>query len=220
MRGGGSQPRMCAQRSIFIHAQKPRNKTLFCIDQWMWREALHHNRVNPSRQASCDYGWVSLYKISFHFKSVLFESIIRLVPPPICKAYPITILLHDGLTPPLRGYQDRVGADQPRATLGEAQRMWREALQHNSPRSRDQASCGSVHGSVARSNWHTRVGETTRNYPVVYRRGVGRWVGRLGLTPTYSLTHTHTHTYIYIYIYIYMYIYIYIYIYILIYIYI
>jgi len=50
-----------------------------------------------------------------------------------------------------------------------SQRMWREALQHNSPPSRGQASCGSVHGSVAHPNWHNRVGETTRNYPVVYR---------------------------------------------------
>jgi len=47
--------------------------------------------------------------------------------------------------------------------------MWREALQHYSPPSRGQASCGSVHGSVAHSNWHNRVGETTRNYPIVYR---------------------------------------------------
>jgi len=32
------------------------------------------------------------------------------------------------------------------------QRMYREALQHNSPSSRGQASCGSVHGSVTHSN--------------------------------------------------------------------
>jgi len=49
------------------------------------------------------------------------------------------------------------------------QRMRREALQHNTPLPRGQASCGSVHGSVAHSYWHNRVGETTRNYPVVCR---------------------------------------------------
>jgi len=39
--------------------------------------------------------YVSLYKISFHFKALLWESIIRLLPPPTCKAYPMAILLHD-----------------------------------------------------------------------------------------------------------------------------
>jgi len=36
----------------------------------------------------------SLYKKLFHFKALLFESII-LLPPPPCKAYPIAIRLHD-----------------------------------------------------------------------------------------------------------------------------
>jgi len=43
-------------------------------------------------------GWcgVSLYKILFHFKALLWESIIVLPPPhPTCKAYPAAILLHD-----------------------------------------------------------------------------------------------------------------------------
>jgi len=54
-------------------------------------------------------------------------------------------------------------------TQVEYQRMWRGALRRNSPPSRGQASCGSVHSSVAHSNWHNKVGETTRNYAVVYR---------------------------------------------------
>jgi len=37
---------------------------------------------------------VSPYKIFFHFKALLCESIILLFPPPTCKAYPITILLY------------------------------------------------------------------------------------------------------------------------------
>ena len=31
----------------------------------------------------------------FHFKALLWESIILLLPHPSCKAYPIAILLHD-----------------------------------------------------------------------------------------------------------------------------
>jgi len=38
---------------------------------------------------------VSLYKILFYFKALLWESIILLVPPSTCKAYPIAVLLHD-----------------------------------------------------------------------------------------------------------------------------
>jgi len=42
-------------------------------------------------------GWlrVRLYKILFHFKALVWESFIRLLPPPTCAAYPIAILLHD-----------------------------------------------------------------------------------------------------------------------------
>jgi len=50
----------------------------------------------------------SLYEILFHFKALLWVSIIFLLPPPTCKAYPIAILLHDHcaiyarpLTPPI-----------------------------------------------------------------------------------------------------------------------
>jgi len=38
---------------------------------------------------------VSLYKILFRFKALLTESIILLLLPPTCEAYPIAILLHD-----------------------------------------------------------------------------------------------------------------------------
>jgi len=51
---------------------------------------------------------VGLYKILFHFKASLWQSIILLLPPPPTKAYPIAILLHDHcaiharpLTPPV-----------------------------------------------------------------------------------------------------------------------
>ena len=39
-------------------------------------------------------GWVSPYKILSHFKALLWESIILVLPPPNCNAYPIAILLH------------------------------------------------------------------------------------------------------------------------------
>jgi len=41
--------------------------------------------------------FVGLYKIlAFHFKALLWESIILLLPPPpTCKAYPSVIRLHD-----------------------------------------------------------------------------------------------------------------------------
>ena len=38
---------------------------------------------------------LSLYKILFHFKALLWESITLLLSSPTCKAYPIAILLHD-----------------------------------------------------------------------------------------------------------------------------
>jgi len=38
---------------------------------------------------------ISLYKIPFRFKALLWESIIIVPPHPTCKAYPIAILLHD-----------------------------------------------------------------------------------------------------------------------------
>ena len=38
---------------------------------------------------------LSLYKILFRFKALLWESIILVLPPSTCKAYPIAILLHD-----------------------------------------------------------------------------------------------------------------------------
>ena len=38
---------------------------------------------------------VSLYKILFHDKALSSESIILLLTLPTCKAYPISILLHD-----------------------------------------------------------------------------------------------------------------------------
>jgi len=49
-------------------------------------------RLNPTMALAMS---LSLYTILFHFKVLLWESIIRLLPPPICKAYPIVILLHD-----------------------------------------------------------------------------------------------------------------------------
>jgi len=38
---------------------------------------------------------ISLYKILFHVNALLWESIILLLAPPSCKAYPIAIQLHD-----------------------------------------------------------------------------------------------------------------------------
>ena len=37
---------------------------------------------------------VGLYKRLFHFKALLWESIILSLPSPTCKAYPIALLLH------------------------------------------------------------------------------------------------------------------------------
>ena len=37
---------------------------------------------------------VSPYKILFHFKALLWESLILLLPRSPCKAYPVAILLH------------------------------------------------------------------------------------------------------------------------------
>jgi len=37
----------------------------------------------------------SLYKIFFHSKALLWESIILLLPPLACKSYSVAILLHD-----------------------------------------------------------------------------------------------------------------------------
>jgi len=37
---------------------------------------------------------VSLHKILIYFKALVWESIILLLPPPTCNAYPIAILLH------------------------------------------------------------------------------------------------------------------------------
>ena len=50
-----------------------------------------------SRKEGTSLQWMqfSLYKLWFHFKSVLGESIILLLPPPTYKAYPIAILVHD-----------------------------------------------------------------------------------------------------------------------------
>ena len=57
-----------------------------------------------------DSGWrggaeVSLHKILFRFEALSWESIILVLPPPTCKAYPIAILVHDPLRnvrPPIR----------------------------------------------------------------------------------------------------------------------
>ena len=38
---------------------------------------------------------ISLYKILFHVAALVWESIILVLLPPTCKAYPIAILLHD-----------------------------------------------------------------------------------------------------------------------------
>jgi len=42
--------------------------------------------------------YVNLYKILFHFKALLWESIILCMPPATCKVYPIAILLHNHCT--------------------------------------------------------------------------------------------------------------------------
>jgi len=39
------------------------------------------------------YSLLSLYKILFYFKALLWESIILVLPPPTCKAYLIELLL-------------------------------------------------------------------------------------------------------------------------------
>ena len=59
----------------------------------MWR-----NRKSNPRPRECmnSRKQISLYKILFRVKTLLWESIILLLPPPLpptCKAYPIAILL-------------------------------------------------------------------------------------------------------------------------------
>jgi len=54
--------------------------------------AIHHTMLAITM--SCK-GQVSLYKILFHFKPLLSESIILLLLPPACKSYPIAVPLHD-----------------------------------------------------------------------------------------------------------------------------
>ena len=43
---------------------------------------------------TCPPHWFSPYTILCHFNALLWESIILVLPPPTCKAYPIAILLH------------------------------------------------------------------------------------------------------------------------------
>jgi len=43
----------------------------------------------------CMWYWISLYKILFRLKGLLCESIILVLPPSTCKAYPIATILHD-----------------------------------------------------------------------------------------------------------------------------
>jgi len=50
-------------------------------------------RVVPGKINQSKLGF-SLYKILFHFKALLRESIILLLPPPTCNAWPVAILLH------------------------------------------------------------------------------------------------------------------------------
>ena len=49
---------------------------------------------NHSRLLGSNYE-LRLHKLLFHFKALLGESIILLLPPVTCKAYPGVILLHD-----------------------------------------------------------------------------------------------------------------------------
>ena len=60
----------------------------------IWFEYAAKEKASPllSRVVVCS---LSLYKIVFHFKALLWESIILLLPPPTCKAYPVARLLHD-----------------------------------------------------------------------------------------------------------------------------
>jgi len=60
--------------------------TISCRDQSPMRASFS---TSPSASE------LSLYKILFHFKASLFESIILLCPPPTCNAYPIAVLLRD-----------------------------------------------------------------------------------------------------------------------------
>jgi len=57
---------------------------------------IHIHRVDSGTPTIPEGGAprFSLYKIVLHFKVSLWESIILLVPLPICKAYPVAILLH------------------------------------------------------------------------------------------------------------------------------
>jgi len=71
------------------------NSSLF----WSNEEDSGLLRAVRKAQRQCCLSWrtlpISLYKILCYFTSLLCESIILLLPPPTCKAYPITILLHD-----------------------------------------------------------------------------------------------------------------------------
>jgi len=79
---------------------------------------------------------VDLHKILSHFKALLWESIVLLLPHPTYKAYAIAILLHDHCainapppTPPLWFRQARVPAGARRCSSGAAggSRGWRAA---------------------------------------------------------------------------------------------
>jgi len=66
-----------------------------------WALRLDRREIRDDGCVASRRGWrerwleLSLYKILFRCKALLGESIILLVPPPNCKAYPIAILLHD-----------------------------------------------------------------------------------------------------------------------------
>jgi len=74
----------------------------------MFIRAPHHTRGGAARHGLLQVQYSSsflvsmlaayhfgLNKILFHFKALLWQSIILLLPPPTYKAYPIAILLHD-----------------------------------------------------------------------------------------------------------------------------
>ena len=58
----------------------------------MGRFIVFNNRARVLHQGAL---WISLHKILLYFKALLWESVILVLPPPTCKAYPISILLHD-----------------------------------------------------------------------------------------------------------------------------
>jgi len=68
-------------------ARRPKVASCFIFLHFLW--------VNSVRLLFAGEGRISLYKILFHFKALLWEAIIPLLPPSTYEAYPSALLWHD-----------------------------------------------------------------------------------------------------------------------------